>query len=347
MNSTISLTLLGWQPFFQQQLSLVEYETAQIARVIAHHRSAYVLQMEQAQFSLPITSSLPSMVLGDWLLVDDDQRFMRQLDRKSLFKRKAPGTKLGEQLIAANVDTLFIVCSLNHDFNLSRIERYLALAYEADVEPVVVLTKQDLCDDADCKRQQIQALDPLLMVVSVNALDGDCCEPLLSWCQPGRTVSLLGSSGVGKSTLTNTLMGNTVQVTAGIREDDSKGRHTTTARSMHLMPTGAVLIDTPGMRELQLTDCEEGVNQAFADIDELAQQCRFADCQHNGEPGCAVQKAVDVGELDPRRLDNYFKLMREQARNSASLADRRAKDKQFGKMVKSVMSESTRFKKGY
>ncbi|RCU45707.1 ribosome small subunit-dependent GTPase A [Corallincola holothuriorum] len=346
MNSIISLNLLGWQPFFQQQLTLDEFEQTTVARVVAHHRSEYVVRTEQALSRMPITPSLPPMALGDWLLLDGDNRFLRQLDRKSLFKRKSPGSKLGEQFIAANVDTLFIVCSLNQDFNLSRIERYLALAHEAEVEPVVVLTKQDLCDDVDEKRQAIQSLDPLLLVESVNALDRTSCEVLLSWCRPGRTLSLLGSSGVGKSTLINTLLGNEIQDTGSIREDDSKGRHTTTSRSMHFMPSGAVLIDTPGMRELQLTACEQGVSLTFADIDELAQRCRFGDCQHTGEPGCAVQQAIDRGELAPRRLANYFKLMREQARNSASLAEQRAKDKEFGKMVKSVMSESRHFKKG-
>jgi len=347
MNSTISLNQLGWQPFFQQQLALEEFEQTSIARVVAHHRSEYVVQTGQGRFKLPVTQSLPPMTLGDWLLLEDDMRFSRLLERKSLFKRKAAGSKVSEQYIAANVDTVFIVCSLNLDFNLSRIERYLALAHEANVEPVVVLTKQDLCSDVEDKRRAVQGLDPLLLIESVNALDSASCTALLSWCRPGRTLSLLGSSGVGKSTLINTLLGGEVQHTGAIRDDDSKGRHTTTARSMHFMPSGAVLIDTPGMRELQLTDCEQGVSQTFPDIDALARLCRFSDCRHSGEPGCAVQRAVDAGELDARRLTNYFKLLKEQARNSASLMEQRAKEKQFGKMVRAVQSGLRQRKKGY
>lgn len=343
----MSLTQLGWQTFFQQQLSLDEFEDAIIVRVIAHHRSEYMVRGEASPFSVPIMSSMPDMAIGDWLLLDSEQRFVRLLERKSLFRRKAAGSKVTEQLIAANVDTVLIVCSLNQDFNLSRIERYLALAHEAEVEPVVVLTKKDLCTDADEKREAVQKLDPLLMVEVVNGLDADSCTPLFSWCKAGRTLSLLGSSGVGKSTLVNTLLGETAQKTAGIREDDSKGRHTTTARSMHFLPSGAVLIDTPGMRELQLAECEEGVRKTFADIDELAQQCKFSDCSHASEPGCAVQQAIDNNELDERRLVNYQKLLREQARNSATLAEQHAKNRQFGKMVKSVSAASRKEKKGY
>ncbi len=347
MSEQIDLNRLGWQSCFQQQLSLEEYEQAIIARVVAHHRSEYLLRSVQGTHRLAVTVSLPNMTLGDWLLLDGDGHFVRLLERKSLFTRKAAGTQVKEQLLAANVDTLFIVCALNQDFNLNRIERYLALAHEANVEPVVVLTKQDLSTDAEEKRQQVQKLDPLLTVESVNALDKAGCEALKIWCRAGQTLSLLGSSGVGKSTLVNTLLGSENQKTAAIREDDGKGRHTTTARSMHFMPSGAVLIDTPGMRELQLAECEEGVKQTFADIDALAQTCRFGDCSHSGEPGCAVLKALESGELSARRLANYRKLLNEQARNRETLAERRDKDKKFGKMVKTVGASSRLHKKGY
>lgn len=347
MDSVISLTQLGWQPYFQQQLSLDEYEKATIARVIGHHRSEYLLRTEHQLIHFPITHTLPLMALGDWLLLDNNGVFLRLLDRQSLFSRKAAGNKVAEQLIAANIDTVFIVCSLNFDFNLSRIERYLALANEAQVQPVIVLTKQDLCRDAEEKYRQVQALDPLLIIETVNALNYADCEKLTSWIGAGQTVALLGSSGVGKSTLINTLTGEQAQKTATIREDDSKGRHTTTARSMHFLPSGGILIDSPGMRELQLAECEDGVRHTFADIEQLAQQCKFADCHHINEPGCAVLHAVETGELSERRLANFNKLLAEQARNSASLQELRAKDKQFGKMVKSVGNEQRLAKKGY
>ncbi|WP_417585619.1 ribosome small subunit-dependent GTPase A [Nitrincola sp.] len=344
MNLPSTLQQLGWQAFFQQQLNLQEFEHSVIARVIANHRSTYELATEQGLRSLAISPALPQMVIGDWLLLDEHGRFVRLLSRKSLFKRKAAGSQLAEQLIAANVDTLLIVCSLNHDFNLSRIERYLALAHDSGAEPLLVLTKKDLCPDAEKLQQRVQQLDPMLVVEAVNALDSDSCNELRHWYKAGSTLAVVGSSGVGKSTLVNTLTGNTEQKTAAIRDDDSKGRHTTTARSMHFTDNGTVLIDTPGMRELQLTECDDGIRRTFSDIDALATQCRFSDCQHKVEPGCAVRQAIDDGTLDARRLTNFQKLNAEQARNTASLQERRAGERQFSKMVKSVVSTKARRK---
>jgi len=240
------------------------------------------------------------------------------------------------QLIASNIDTVFIVSSMNQDFNLNRIERYLALANETGVEPVIVLTKSDLCEDCEQYVDQIKELDPFLISVTVNSLDSESVQKLGEWCVEGRTVALLGSSGVGKSTLINTLSGESVEDTNAIREDDAKGRHTTTSRTIHFLSSGGLLLDTPGMRELQLTDCEQGVEETFSEITALAEQCRFKDCQHESEPGCAVRAAIESGDLDERRLANYLKLMKEQEFNSATLAERRAKDREFGRMVRSV-----------
>lgn len=343
----IAINELGWKTYFQQQLTLEEYEGIIFGRVIAHHRSGYIVCTEQEEFHLEHHISHPQMTVGDWILLDEQHRFVRLLDRKSLFSRRAPGSKLEEQYIAANVDTVFIVCSLNFDFNLSRIERYLTLVNEAKSEAVIVLTKADLCEDVEEKRQQVQSLDPFLMIETVNALEIDSLQGLQSWCSVGQTVAFMGSSGVGKSTLVNTLMKSQTQTTGGIREDDSKGRHTTTSRSMHKMPNGGLLLDTPGMREIQLTASEDGLSETFSDVETLISQCRFADCQHTNEPGCAVRSALESGELDERRVDNYFKLQREQARNSASLAEKRTKDKALGKLYRSVQSESRHRKKGY
>ncbi|NOH29757.1 ribosome small subunit-dependent GTPase A [Vibrio mediterranei] len=343
----ISINELGWKTFFQQQLTLEEYDGIVLGRVIAHHRSGYVVCTEQQEFHLEHHIHYPQMTVGDWILLDEQHRFLRLLDRRSLFSRKAPGSKVDEQFIAANVDTVFIVCSINYDFNLSRIERYLTLVNEARSEAVIVLTKADLCNDVDDKRQQVQALDPFLIIETVNALDSDTLQGLRSWCGKGQTVAFMGSSGVGKSTLVNSLMDDQAQATGSIREDDSKGRHTTTSRSMHKMPEGGLLLDTPGMREIQLTSSEEGLAETFSDVELLVEQCRFSDCQHTNEPGCAVRKALENGDIDARRVDNYFKLMREQARNSASLAEKRSNDKQLGKFYRSVQSESRHRKKGY
>ncbi|WP_261905059.1 ribosome small subunit-dependent GTPase A [Vibrio fortis] len=343
----ISIAQLGWKPIFQQQLTLEDYEQENFAaRVIAHHRSGYTLASEQGEIHLAIHHALPAMTVGDWVILKPNQQFERLLERQSLFSRKASGTRVAEQLISANVTTVFIVVSLNHDFNLSRIERYLALANEAKVEPVVVLTKKDLCDDAETKVSQVQSLDPLLMIETVNGLDLESVQVLAPWCTSGATVALMGSSGVGKSTIVNSLMAEQAQATGGIREDDSKGRHTTTSRSLHLLKDGGLLIDTPGMREIQLSECAEGVSETFADIEELAMNCRFSDCQHQSEPGCEIQRALKSGELTERRFNNYQKLLREQARNSATLAEKRASYKQLTKMYRSVQNEG-RYRKQF
>ncbi|OOZ40438.1 ribosome small subunit-dependent GTPase A [Solemya pervernicosa gill symbiont] len=344
MSNQYSLAQLGWQPFFQQQISLEEWEPSIFARVASYQRSQISLFTVDGQRTLSVTPNLPPITVGDWLLLGSDGSFQRLLERRSLFSRKAAGSKVERQLIAANIDTLFIVTSLNQDFSLSRIERYLSLAKQNDVEAVVVLSKSDLCDDVDNYRDQVEALDPLLSVVTVNSLDHSSTATLESWCGSGQTVALLGSSGVGKSTLINTLSGTTTQATASIREDDSKGRHTTTGRSLHLLNSGGLLLDTPGMRELQLVDCEEGVEETFAELHTLAQQCRFSDCQHHSEPGCAIQATIDAGSIDARRLSSYQKLLREQAFNSATLAERRDHDRNLTRYYRSVLTESKRFK---
>ena len=347
MNQNYSLRQLGWQPYYQQQLSLEEYEQTNCARITAHHRSEYVVQLESQRIALPITSNLPTMTVGDWVLLGSDNRFIRQLDRQSLFSRKGAGSQIKQQHISANIDTLFIVSSLNQDFNLSRLERYLALAHDAEVEPVVVLTKTDLCQDAADKAAQVQALDPLLMVIAVNGLLEQAAEALSPWCKTGKTVSFVGSSGVGKSTLINRLLGEDIIFTNNIREDDDKGKHTTTSRSLYISEDKGVIIDTPGMRELQLIGCEEGIHNTFADIESLAKQCRFNDCHHVDEPNCAVLQAIAKGELDSRRLNNYQKLLREQAHNNASLKQQKDKGKQLSKMYKRVLTESVKIKRGY
>ncbi len=339
-----SLADLGWRPFFQQQLSLEDLELFSPARIIEQHKSQIDIICESDIFAVPTTSSMPPLTVGDWILLDENRHFSRLLERQSCFKRKSPGTKIAEQLIATNVDTAFIVCSLNQDFNLNRIERYLSIVYEAGVEPVIVLSKADLCSEPEDFKDQVQQLNSALCVELVNALDADSVSVLQAWCQPGNTIVMLGSSGAGKSTLTNRLMGNEAQETNAIREDDGKGRHTTTRRSLLRMPGGALIIDTPGMREIQLSGNEEGLAETFSDIEDLAMTCRFADCQHEAEPGCKVRAAIDNGELDERRLDNYLKLSREQALNAASIAERRGTDKKLGRYYKKVIKESLKLK---
>jgi ribosome biogenesis GTPase len=336
MSKIHSLSQLGWKPFFQQQLTLEEWEHSTVGRVVNQERSVVNLQTLEGKRSLPITKTMPAFTVGDWILLDSSGAYVRLLERFSLFFRKAAGTKVSTQLIVSNVDTVFILSSMNQDFNLNRIERYLALAKEAGVEPVIVLTKLDLCDNPEEYQANINALDPFLESVTVNCLDPNIVRQLDAWCFEAHTVALMGSSGVGKSTLINTLLGESVQLTNTVREDDAKGHHTTTSRSIHLLPRGGLLLDTPGMRELQLADCAKGVEETFGEITNLANQCRFKDCHHVNEPGCAVRAAIASGELDERRLANYLKLQREQEFNKASIAERRARDREFGRMVRSV-----------
>ncbi|WP_208539301.1 ribosome small subunit-dependent GTPase A [Algihabitans albus] len=280
---------------------------------------------------------LPDATVGDWLLLDRAHpQSSRILERKSLIRRRAPGTGRQLQLIAANIDTMFVVSSCNQDFNIARLERYIALAFDAEITPVIVLTKADLAANPQAYVDDAQAISDLVAVITLDARGGEPRERLADWCKPGKTVAFLGSSGVGKSTLTNALADTRPIKTQPIREDDAKGRHTTTRRQMYLMPGGCLVLDTPGMRELQLTDAAVGIDDVFADLQGLSTQCRFNDCQHFAEPGCAVLKAIESGDIDAARLDRWRKLKAEEAFNSSSLAERRSRDKAFGKMVRYV-----------
>ena len=310
-----SLRQLGWGPFFQAQITGSHRAELTPARVVAVHRSGLTLVFEGGSVDIPLSGRWfqrpPEQrpTIGDWVLLNRQRNSVeRLLERRSLLKRVASGKARDVQLLAANVDTMFLVSSCNEDFNPGRIERYLTLALEAGVEPVVVLTKSDQVTDPDAYAEAVRALKPDLEVEVVDAREAATLSGVRAWCGEGQTVALLGSSGVGKSTLVNTLSGAQVQLTQEIREDDGKGRHTTTHRSLHLLPQGGLLVDNPGMRELSLTEADEGVQALFADIDDLANRCRFRNCQHLREPGCAVQAAIVGGELDPRRLDSYRKL---------------------------------------
>ena len=333
---------LGWTPHFQQQLTLEEAQepnAAQPARVFAVQRSGLELRGAHGVMEVPMAGrwfQLPveeRPTVGDWVLIDHAAgQITRLLERHSLLKRMSVN-KVGDlQMIAANVDIMFLVSSCNDEFNPSRMERYLSLAYESGVMPVVVLTKTDLVEDPESYRQQVLELRRDLVVELVNALDAESLAGLRSWITAGQTVSLLGSSGVGKSTLINSLIGDEVQATGGIREEDGKGRHTTTHRSLHLLPDGGLVLDSPGMRELGIADAQTGVASMFDDVESLASQCRFADCQHQSEPGCAVQQAITDGTLDEERLQRYLKLKREELYNSETVAERHLRNRTMGKL---------------
>lgn len=337
-----TLTQLGWKTFFNQQLTLDNLEQAAPYRITQVFRNRLIVLGENGELNLDLAQYpiLQGGTVGDWLLMPNTQSGTPVLlERQSVFQRKSPGSNTS-QLIAANVDTAFIVSSCNHDFNLSRIERYLALAKEAQVDTVLVLTKADLISEEQRQSYlaQLHELQAHLVVLMLNALDSIDVQKLNDWCKVGQTVVLLGSSGVGKTTLSNSLCAMQ-EATAEVRDDDSKGRHTTTGRSLYFTREGGLILDCPGMRELQLTDCEEGIKAVFSDIELIAKQCKFSNCQHQSEPGCEVLKALEAGTLDPRRLTNYQKILKEQARNSLTLAQSHQQDRAFGKFIKNSLKE--------
>lgn len=346
MSATETLQRLGWRSFFQSQID--PEAGMRPARVMHVHRGRIEVEHENGNEAIAVTGKAAELgiTVGDWVLLDPaGPAVKRRLQRQTLFQRRAAGTAGELQLIAANVDTLFVVTSANRDFNVARLERYLAIASDAGAFPVVVITKSDLVDEAGDFVAAASALTPGILVEALDARDPAQVDVLRPWCEAGQTVALLGSSGVGKSTLINTLTGEH-QETRAVREDDQRGRHTTTARSMHRLPSGGWLVDTPGMRELQLVDVGDALDDVFSEIAALALECRFADCSHETEPACAVQDAVESGQLDADRLRRYRKLQSEDRRNTETLAERRARDKSFGKMIKNVMADKHREKGG-
>ncbi len=286
-----------------------------------------------------------SPAVGDWVAVEAapavgvDPRIVHVLDRRSRLSRKAAGARTEEQVVAANLDAVFLVMGLDGDFNPRRLERFVAMATESGAEPVVVLTKADLAADPEAMREQAVESSPGTTVVAVAALANENLEPLAAHLAPGRTVVMVGSSGAGKSTLLNALCGEEVMRTAPVREGDDRGRHTTTHRRLVQLPGGGLLIDNPGIRELQLwADDESSLEETFDDIEKLGRECRFRDCGHGQEPGCAVRAAIRDGSLEPARLRNYNDLREEQRRleQRRDEASRRAEDRRLGVYYKSV-----------
>ncbi len=324
-DAAVSIIQWGWDGYFEAIWSDSDREGTVPARVVAQHRGCWRVAGDFGERTAEAAGKLRLAAeeggdwpaVGDWAAVELDTAsgpvLIREvLPRRSTFVRKTPGKKIAEQVLAANVNTLLLVAALDGDFNPRRVERYLAQCWESGAKPVIVLNKADVCRDARERAAEMEKVALGAEVCVVSAKTGQGLRELEPLLRPGMTLAMLGSSGVGKSTLANRLLGDVRQEVQEVRESDSRGRHTTTARQLFVLPGGALLMDTPGLRELQLWDAGEGMAQAFSDIDELAQQCRFSDCRHEGEPGCAVLAALDAGVLDPARLENRRKLQREQ-----------------------------------
>ena len=337
-----ALQPLGWKPFFQHQIAVDDWESMVPLRVAEVHRS----ELRGLGAEGPVVVEFPhherwseSVTVGDWVLArrEGTQLYLAQvLERQNGIYRKASGTEVGEQWISANLDSAFIVMGCDANFNLSRLERYLALVLESQVEPVVVLTKADENEQAQTLRDQLPAQ---FVSHAVDARDPQQTAVLLRYLGEGQSITLMGSSGVGKSTLINTFLGEERLATRDVREGDQRGRHTTTSRQLIQLPTGGVVIDTPGMRELQLPGVEDGLEQLYGDIEALAGQCRFRDCSHRAEDGCRVREALASGELEERRWANYCKMLREQAYHDRELKSHHelaAQRRDFSRRVRQV-----------
>ena len=349
----LSLDQLGWSAAFAADHAPHAAVGREPARIMAEDRGSYVVRTADGEQRAAITgrfrhetggdpSAFPAV--GDWVAIDggpDDGAIHAVLPRRTSIVRQAPGNRTAAQVVGANVDVVFIVISLNLDLNLRRLERYLAVAWESGAEPVVVLSKADLVDDSTPLLAEVERIAIGAAILTVSAIDGRGLDEIRARIGSGRTVAFVGSSGVGKSTLLNRLAGEVRAAVKEIREDDARGRHTTTRRQLHILPDGGLVLDTPGMRELALWD-PDGVEQSFPDIDELVTTCRFGNCRHNGEPGCAIAAALTSGSLEVSRYEAWQKLEREarhQLRRVDGLAraEERRKWKAIGKAVNKHM----------
>lgn len=342
-----NLETLGWKNEFN-----VDQEN--VARILTVQKNCFRASDGELDYQAHLsgkflnesTSPLDFPAVGDWVEVQklSEERkavIKRVLPRASQFVRQAAGERTDPQIVAANIDIAFIVNSLNHDLNVRRIERYILLAYDSGAMPIVLLTKKDQATEDEIEEaiSSVKEVAIGVPILAISSLTGEGIEELMNHLSTGKTGALLGSSGVGKSTLINAIVGYEVQETKGIREDDSKGRHTTTHREMFMLPNGAMLIDTPGMREIQLWDGESAMETTFQDVEVLEKECRFSDCAHKTEPGCRIQEALETGELSEERYASYLKLQREIAfekrkQNQKAKLEEKSKWKKISKQQK-------------
>jgi ribosome biogenesis GTPase len=331
----MDLDAIGWTPQLADAFALHAADGLLPGRISLEHTHIYRVLTADGELLARVAgrlrhhavSRVDFPAVGDWVVLEPaphggDARIRAVLPRRTRFSRRAAGDPTEEQIVAANIDTVFLVAGLDGDFNPRRIERYLLVATESGASPVIVLNKADLVSDPAVVEREVRALAPGMPVHAVTSREGESVDVLRHYLGHGETGALLGSSGVGKSTIVNRLVGFDLLRTRDVRIADSRGRHTSTSRQMVLLPGGGILIDTPGMRELQLWDTGEAFGAAFADIDALADRCRFRDCRHRTEPGCAVRGAVEEGTLAPGRLESFRKLQDEQAHQARQMDER-------------------------
>jgi ribosome biogenesis GTPase len=351
-NISNSIKKLGFDQFYLDHAAPERLEGFEIARVVAVHKDSYaisdgennVLAELVGKLLYSAASPIDYPTVGDWVVVNffDDKTFAiihEILPRKSLLKRKTPGKKIEFQLIAANIDVAFIVQSLDTNFNLNRLDRYLVMINESNIKPIVLLSKSDLLssEEVEARFTEIKNVMPRLHVQPFSNKNDSGLKAVEDLLNSGQTYCLLGSSGVGKTTLINNLIGESVFTTKTVRDKDSKGRHATTYRQLITIDSGALVIDTPGMRELGNIAVETGLDETFAEITELSQRCQFRDCTHVKEKGCAVLKALGEGALSEQRYQNFIKMVKESNYHEMSYLEKKQKDRQFGKLIKTVM----------
>lgn len=354
----MKLEELGYNKDLQKHVEDVDLSDFRLGRVIAEHKERYVVQSEAGELEAEITGNMRFTAasredfpaVGDWVAMSvfehNNAIIHKILPRTSMLKRQAVGQAGEIQLIAANIDYAFIVLAVDRDFNINRIERYLTICHASEITPLIILTKTDLVDEHDLtekiKAIKDRAKDVPVLAISNISQSGykDVHEILIK----GKTYCMLGSSGVGKSSLLNNLSGRKLMKTDAISQSSHKGRHTTSHRELVLLEQGALLIDNPGMREVGMTDATGGLESTFEQISQLAESCKFKDCSHTGETGCSVIDALEQGHLDRHAYENYLKLEREKDHFESTLAERRKKDKDFGKMVKNVKSDMKKYK---
>lgn len=324
MSDFKKLEKYGWEEFFEKEFEQYSKKNYKAGRVAIENKSNFNIYTESGELTAEISgrfhynagasSDYPGV--GDWVVIKvipEERKAIIEyvLKRKNKFSRKAAGDTTDEQIIAANADIIFIVTSLNQEINLRRIERYLTLATENNAEPVLILSKSDVCENEDSKLTEVRSVASGINVHTISAKENTGIDELRKYFEGNRTVAVVGSSGVGKSTLINCLAGSEQMEVSEISLYKDKGRHTTSHRELIVLKDGGLIIDTPGMREIQLWEGNEGISDAFADVEELSVRCRFTDCKHDTEPGCAVKKAIEDGELTVERFNNYIKLQKE------------------------------------